>query len=249
MKLTILGNCGGVPDKNNACSSFLIQTEQTNVLFDCGAGTLDKLSEYIKIDALDAVVISHFHPDHYSDLLCLKKSFDLCSDLFGWKPLTIYCPKPTKAINQLIFSPYIHYEFYDRETPNLNLQDLSLNFIQTEHDNLTPSYMWSIEENESKARITFTGDIANFNEETINFISGSDALIADSYVPEEYQDDSCKHLSPTKAISLAEKAKVPMLILTHFNPFIPFSEYVSEMENAKPKIPTYVGKPKENFYF
>jgi ribonuclease BN (tRNA processing enzyme) len=249
MKLTILGNNGGIPTKNNACSSFLIQTEQTNILFDCGPGTLDKLAEYLRLDELDAIIISHFHPDHYSDLLCVKKTFELCGELFGWKPLTIFCPTPTRSIRQVITTAHIHYEYYDRiETP-ITFRDFTLDFSQIEHDPTTPCYACSIQETESKARIVLTGDIGDYNDENLEFFKNTDALICDCFVPEEYQDEECKHLSPTRAIRLGEKAETPMLMLTHFNTFIPFSEYRTEMENAKPKVPTYIGKPKEVFYF
>lgn len=249
MKLTVLGNCGGVPTKHNACSSFLIQTDTTNVLFDCGPGTLDKLPEYLRLDELDAIIISHFHPDHYSDLLCVKKTFELCGELFGWKPLTIFCPTPTKSIRQVITSAHIHYEYYDRIDTPITFRDLSFDFTPVEHDELIPAFMCSIQEIASKAKITFSGDIGDYDESIIDFLKDTDALICDCFVPEEYQDEECKHLSPTRAIRLGEKAKIPMLMLTHFNTFLPFSEYVSEMENAKPKIPTYIGKPKEFFYF
>lgn len=249
MKLTVLGNCGGAPTKHNACSSFLIQTETTNILFDCGPGTLDKLPEYLRLDELDAIIISHFHPDHYSDLLCVKRTFELCGELFGWKPLTIFCPTPTRSIRQVITTAHIHYEYYDRVEKPIEFRDLLLDFSEVEHDDLIQSFMCSVQEKESKAKITFSGDIGGYSEENLTFLKDADCLICDCFVPEEYQDEECKHLSPTGAIRFSEKAEIPMLILTHFNTFIPFSEYVTEMENAKPKVPTYIGKPKEVFYF
>ena len=73
MRLTILGNNGPYPAAGGACSSYLLESDSgsTAILVDCGAGALARLEERLPIERLDAVVLSHLHYDHMSDMLPL----------------------------------------------------------------------------------------------------------------------------------------------------------------------------------
>jgi hypothetical protein len=57
MKLTILGNNGGYPKGNGACSGYLLENEQVQVIFDLGAGTLSNLLSINDGTKLDAVLL------------------------------------------------------------------------------------------------------------------------------------------------------------------------------------------------
>ncbi len=51
-------------------SSVLIQLNAIPVLFDCGHGVVQRLLEVgIQHNELNHIVVSHFHPDHISDLI------------------------------------------------------------------------------------------------------------------------------------------------------------------------------------
>ena len=59
MKLTILGNNGPYPSAGGACSGYLLCSDTTRVLIDCGSGTLANLPRHIAWAELDAVIYSH----------------------------------------------------------------------------------------------------------------------------------------------------------------------------------------------
>ncbi len=68
MKLTVLGGAG---EHGRAC--FLIEANAFKILLDCGVKEGDEVQRYPAITAaiakrLDAVFISHLHPDHYGGL-------------------------------------------------------------------------------------------------------------------------------------------------------------------------------------
>lgn len=67
--LTVLGCSGSYPGPGGACSGYLVQGGGVRVWVDAGSGTLANLQRHIDVDTLDAVVVSHAHPDHWSDLL------------------------------------------------------------------------------------------------------------------------------------------------------------------------------------
>ncbi|OLE29040.1 MAG: MBL fold metallo-hydrolase, partial [Actinobacteria bacterium 13_1_20CM_3_71_11] len=64
MRLTVLGGCGAWPDLGQACSGYLVEHDGYRLLLDVGYATVPRLDT----QRLDAVLISHGHPDHCADL-------------------------------------------------------------------------------------------------------------------------------------------------------------------------------------
>ena len=71
MYLTVLGNNGPFPAPDGACSSYLLESDsgETTLLLDAGTGSLARLLQHVRVEALTGVAISHLHFDHMSDLL------------------------------------------------------------------------------------------------------------------------------------------------------------------------------------
>ncbi len=68
MKLTVLGASGTWPNPDTATSGYLVQQDGFNLWMDAGTGTLANLQHHIDLAKIDAIVISHEHPDHFVDL-------------------------------------------------------------------------------------------------------------------------------------------------------------------------------------
>jgi hypothetical protein len=76
MRVTVLGMAPGksIPGLHHA--AILVQVGDTRLLLDCGEGiTGSLLQNGLAPDDLDAVVISHLHPDHVSGLFMLIQNF------------------------------------------------------------------------------------------------------------------------------------------------------------------------------
>src|SRR5664279_79944 len=69
MELTVLGCSGsyGTP-AGGACSSYLVRAGDTTLWVDCGNGAFARLQQHAHPSEIDAVVISHVHPDHCADI-------------------------------------------------------------------------------------------------------------------------------------------------------------------------------------
>jgi ribonuclease BN (tRNA processing enzyme) len=68
MKLTVVGCSPAWPNPGGAQSGYLVEGEG-RLLLDCGPGVLARLRERESWPAVDAVVITHFHLDHWGDLV------------------------------------------------------------------------------------------------------------------------------------------------------------------------------------
>ena len=73
MRLTVVGCAGSLPGPESAASCYLVQAEDTNsrtwsVLLDLGSGAIGPLQRYLDPADVDAVALSHLHPDHMADL-------------------------------------------------------------------------------------------------------------------------------------------------------------------------------------
>lgn len=69
--LVVLGSCGAWPEPGRACAGFLIEQAGFRLALDLGYGTLSRLLLELgsaSADGLDAVVVTHRHPDHCLDL-------------------------------------------------------------------------------------------------------------------------------------------------------------------------------------
>ena len=71
MRLDILGSSGTYPAPDRPASGYLVSHESTHVLCDVGFGVFAELLRRIPPDRLDAVVLSHRHPDHCADFFAL----------------------------------------------------------------------------------------------------------------------------------------------------------------------------------
>lgn len=68
MRLTVLGCSGSVPGPTGPSSSYLLEQDGFRLLLDHGSGAFGALQRHADPLAVDAVVLSHLHPDHCLDL-------------------------------------------------------------------------------------------------------------------------------------------------------------------------------------
>jgi len=88
--LTVLGTDGSYPAPGGCCSGYLLQAGDFATWMDAGPGTMANLQLHVPLSRLDAVVVSHAHPDHWSDLEGLYVAMRY---FLGRKGLPIYAPK------------------------------------------------------------------------------------------------------------------------------------------------------------
>jgi ribonuclease BN (tRNA processing enzyme) len=67
MRLTVIGATGGYPGRGQPCSGYLLRADGFTILIDPGYGVALAVTRH-DAPAVDAVLVSHGHPDHCADL-------------------------------------------------------------------------------------------------------------------------------------------------------------------------------------
>ncbi|MFF3663952.1 MBL fold metallo-hydrolase [Microtetraspora malaysiensis] len=89
-QVSVLGSCGAFPEPGRACSGFAVDWDGYRLVLDLGYATLPRLLAHWPDGAMDAVVITHEHPDHCIDLHGLFR-MRFYGDA-GAPKLPLYCP-------------------------------------------------------------------------------------------------------------------------------------------------------------
>ncbi|MEV5968193.1 MBL fold metallo-hydrolase [Kribbella sp. NPDC051952] len=88
--LTVLGSCGAWPEAGRACAGFLLEYDGFRVVLDLGYAALPRLLEHAPKGEVDAVVVTHQHPDHCVDVSALARvRYYEAPDA---PPIPLHCP-------------------------------------------------------------------------------------------------------------------------------------------------------------
>lgn len=97
LSVTLLGTGGPIPDPHRAGPATLVSSETDHFLVDAGRGVLMRLAAAgIGVGQLKAVLLTHLHSDHITDLNDVITSRWVTT--FEPTPLTIYGPVGTNEV-------------------------------------------------------------------------------------------------------------------------------------------------------
>jgi ribonuclease BN (tRNA processing enzyme) len=81
MQLTVIGCGDAFGSGGRLQSAYLIEVAGRNLLLDCGASTMIGINNLgIDANAIDTVLISHLHGDHFSGLVWMTLSAQFASN-------------------------------------------------------------------------------------------------------------------------------------------------------------------------
>jgi ribonuclease BN (tRNA processing enzyme) len=224
LKLTIIGFWGGYPKQNAASSGYLLEHEGFQLLIDCGSGVLAKLQNVIQPEELDAVLLSHYHPDHIADIGVLQHA-RLIQGFLGKKfpALPLYGHHfDQREFLKLTYKEITKGIAYE-PSKLLSVGPFQVSFLKTDHP--VPCYAMRIEAGGSS--LVYTAD-SSFKEEFIEFSKEADVLLCECNFYGNQNGKSAGHMNSIDAGQFANRAKVKQLILTHLPHYGQLSELVSE---------------------
>ena len=209
MKLHLLGINGPFPESGGAASGYLVSCKDTLLQMDFGTGILARLTSLTPPELLDAVLLSHWHFDHTSDLLPLIYRLQAVG-----KALDLYAPEdPSSAILKIVRDSGCFRFHPVAAGDTFSVGSIRVQTVPARHPIPTVGYRL---EGDGRT-IGYTGD-TNTVPHLSDYYAGCDLLLADGIFPESVWTEDKPHLSAALSAKLAREAGVGQLVITHLNP-------------------------------
>lgn len=244
VKLQMLGTRGPELMDGQASTSYLIWLDnKARVIVDAGPGSTQRFEQSkANFEDVELMLFSHFHVDHSSDFLAYVKGAFFTqrkTDLQIIGPTGAkFVASAKEFVDRAIGSksglyPYLgsftsadEPSAYKIKTKNINWSYSDLNIKTIYHKNGIrvktvsthhgpfPSQGYRVEL--AGCSISFTGDMSGRLRAMPDLAKNSDILVAHNAIPEDATGVAALlHMTPTYIGSMAKKANVKKLLLTH----------------------------------
>ncbi|HBE90325.1 MAG TPA: hypothetical protein DDW41_03900 [Candidatus Andersenbacteria bacterium] len=219
MRLTILGSGGMMPTKNRYPAAYLVEEGDTKLLLDCGHLTLARLIERdINMHDITAVGITHFHADHFSNLLPLMQALWVDDMILQkeHKRLTVFGPSTLEErFNKLreVMWPEPNESYgveFVEGIVNRKVGSLVLDTFDVQHVPWFSSVGYKV--STGGLSLVYTGDLSGEQgKEFEDNVRGADLLLIEAGAVQP----SKTHLTAEQAAQLAQRCSIKRVVLTH----------------------------------
>ncbi len=216
MKLKILGTGIATSSLERALSSYLLLTKWGTILIDIGPSIVRRLLEQgYRVNDVDMIVLTHFHPDHTADLATFLFASNYGDEtreapllLLGGRGLERFFRRFVRLYHWL--SPK-GYELTLTSLPEgaLHLDGLSVTTCRVNHN--PESVGVRVDE---KASVVFTGD-TGYAKGLVRLATATDLLVAECSFPERKVRG---HLNLAGLQRIVREARPRQVILSHLYP-------------------------------
>jgi ribonuclease BN (tRNA processing enzyme) len=232
LKITVLGKSPSWQDAGGACSGYLVQTDATTVLLDCGNGVFGKLREKVDYTEVDGVIISHLHADHFLDLVPYAYAL-IYSPRQQPVPVHVWEGTEDPARPRLIAPPGA-VETFRRVVGAWGNDDLIESAFRIEEyesgDRVEVGDIWAsfhpvphfVETfavrigSEGSGEIAYSADTRP-GKEIVEVARDADLLIIEGTLPRPERTGKRGHLTPEEAGEHARQAGVKRVVVTHIS--------------------------------
>ncbi len=221
LTVTVLGSSGSYPEAGRACAGYLVRAGSTAVWLDAGSGSLANLQRHVALDAVDAVVLSHEHPDHWADL----SGFYVANRYYlGRQHVPVYAPEGLRDHAYYRDAPLDWHVVTDGSVAEVG--DLRFSFSRTDH----PPETLAARVDGGGSSMVYTADTGPAWEPA-RLGAGVDLLLSEAtYLASG--DGIPHHLSAADAGRLAREAGARRLVVTHLQPGTDRAECAAEASAA-----------------
>ena len=220
MELTVLGSGTCIPTVDRGPSGLALSFGSHLILLDGGGGSLRPMPRLgLDFRKIDFHCITHFHPDHVTDLIPLLFAMNYTVDFRRSKPLHVVGPiglvnfyeKMKEIFGRWIEAQTYPLFFHEAAESRIDFQDFSVETLPMAH---TESSIGFRVEGEGRS-LVYSGDTDDCPN-IVRLGKEADLLILECSFPDERKKEG--HLTPTLAGRIAREAKPKKLLLTHFYP-------------------------------
>lgn len=221
--LTLLGTGTCQIEFERRASSVLLELEGTYIVFDCGHGVVQRLLECgIRHSQVQHVVLSHFHPDHVSDLIPLLQAGAWSRHDPRHSDIHIYGPQ---GVRQLVdgFIDIFKRSAFEQPSYKVIVQELAagpytIDGQRFEAVSLPPAGNHGLRFSYHGKTYALTGD-SFFHDEELAFLKDVDLAVIDS-----------GHITDEEIVALAVGAQTRLIVCSHLYREIEASKLQREAE-------------------
>jgi ribonuclease BN (tRNA processing enzyme) len=217
MRLTVLGCAGSFPGAESACSAYLVEAQGFGLLIDFGSGALSALQRYAGLDAVDAIILTHLHPDHMLDACPFVVVRRYAPD--GPKPqVPVYAPMGAAERISAAYSADNEpvddvYTFYGLQPDTFPIGPFTVTVDRVNH----PVETYGVRIEQGGRVIAYSSDTAPCDA-LVRLAAGADLFLCEASYLDGGQNPPGLHLTGREAGEAATKADVGRLLLTHLVP-------------------------------
>jgi len=223
MLLTVVGCSGSIAGPASAASCYLLECDHEGrtwrVLLDLGSGALGPLQRFVDPLSIDAVLVSHLHPDHYFDLSGLYVLWKYHPD--GERPpIPVWGPKgvakQAARAYGLSRDPGMsaQFDFHVYDDQPIRLGPFTITAGRVVH----PITAYGLRVESQGSVLVYSGDTGPC-QELVDLAAGADLLLAEAAFVEGADNPVDLHLTGKQAGAAASEAGVARLVLTHIPPW------------------------------
>jgi ribonuclease BN (tRNA processing enzyme) len=223
--LTVLGCSGTYPGEGGACSGYLVRSPGASLVVDLGAGTLANLQRHLALGEVDAVVLSHVHPDHWLDLPVLRNAMRYVLGIGG---LPVYGTAETWLMAEVIIGelpPTMLWHNID-ESSVVEVGDQVVRFSRTDH----PVETLAVRVDAAGRSLLYSADTGSawYPRETGADV---DLMLCEASLQPDHEGQ-VQHLSARQAGKLARTLGAGRLVVTHVVPGVDAEAQLGMAEQA-----------------
>lgn len=224
MRLTVIGCSGSYPGPDSPASCYLVEADDGGrtwrILLDLGSGALGRLQRHIDPLTVDAIFISHLHPDHFFDLsgYYVLRRYHPAGPL---PRIPVYGPRGTgKRIANaygLAEKPGMSKEFDFREYDGQRAHQvgpLTVEVTTVAH----PVESYALKVTHGDRSLVYSGDTGPCRS-LVELAKGADLFLAEASFREGEDNPKDLHMTGREAAEAAVEAGVSRLVLTHIPPW------------------------------